>query len=235
MYAFFISLVSGYPVGAKITRDLFNNGYIDTKQATRTALLSSTSGASFIIGTIGTVMLGNVKYGIIIYLSNFIAVLIYSILFNLISKNRFTDQTKESVTFDQKKEPFLKIISSSVIDTIKGILIVAFYITLFSLIIELFNTLILAKLPNISITTKSVMSGIIEMTTGAKGLSIVNSNFSIPLIAMLTGFSGISIIMQSVEFLNNTKVKAYKFFIAKCFHAVFSFFICLLLLKVFNI
>lgn len=232
LYALFISLISGYPVGAKITRDLYLNGYIDSKTATKTAIISSTSGTSFIIGTVGSIMLNNLKFGLIIFISNFLAVIIYSFFYNLISKKEPHEQSK-LIEVKQEKKPFLKLISSSAIDTIKGLLIVAFYITLFSLIIELFNVLILTRLPNISSFAKYVMSGIIEMTSGVKSLSIASNKISISLIAMLTGFSGLSIIMQSIEFLEKTKIKAHKFFIAKIFHAILSFIICYGLLCIF--
>lgn len=235
LYALFISLVSGYPVGAKITRDLYKSGYIDQNEATRTAMISSTSGASFTIGTVGSVMLKNAKFGIIIYISNMLAVLVYSFLYHILTKKKMTMQSHQISKSIQEKKSFLQLMSSCVIDTIKGLLIVGFYITLFSLIIELFNMLILARLPNLSRTFKCVMSGIIEMTSGINNLSTNLSKLSISLVAMLTGFSGISIVMQSIEFLGETKIKTYKFFIAKLFHGLLSFTICFVLLSIFKI
>ena len=85
-YAFFMSCISGYPIGAKITNDLYRSNYISDNETTKVAILSSTSGPIFVIGTVGALMLDNIKYGIIIYISNILAVILYSILLNLSTK-----------------------------------------------------------------------------------------------------------------------------------------------------
>ena len=56
-YAFIMSIISGYPLGCKITADLYNQGKISEKELTKTVIISSTSGLEFVIGAVGGLML----------------------------------------------------------------------------------------------------------------------------------------------------------------------------------
>ena len=94
-YAFFMSLVSGYPIGSKITADLFMQGKISKKDSFLCAVLSSTSGLIFIIGSVGTGMLNSPKLGIIIYVSSVISAVVSAILINLFAKIKQRNTNKK--------------------------------------------------------------------------------------------------------------------------------------------
>ena len=49
-YVYLMSILSGYPVGAKITSDLYENKIIDLGEAHRIVTFTSTSGPLFILG-----------------------------------------------------------------------------------------------------------------------------------------------------------------------------------------
>ena len=235
LYAFFMSSISGYPIGSKITSDLYINKQINQSQVLKTAIISSTPGPIFVIGTVGAIMLRNIKFGIIVYISNLISVLLFSIILNAFSKSKSQNQNQMPIN---EKTSFLNIISSCALDTIKGLLTVAFFISIFSLFIDLLSNLkifniisnlissLSPTLPNLSSIIKGVMSGIIEMTTGIKSLSSNVNSSNLCLVALLTGFSGISIIMQSLTFLNQTNFKTGKFILAKLCHSLISCLIC---------
>ena len=56
-------MLSGYPLGAKLTCDLYNENKISKSEAQRILCFSNNSGPIFIIGTIGTQMLNNSALG----------------------------------------------------------------------------------------------------------------------------------------------------------------------------
>lgn len=232
-YAFLMSIISGYPIGSKITSDLYCQGKIPENQLTKTAIFSSTPGLIFVIGSVGGLMLKNVKLGLYIYLINIVSVIISSIIINLFKKQKHKNKTIENDYFSQKQP--LGVITQ---DTTTSLLSVGFYIALFSLIIDLLTNLkVFSFIPTLfnlnqenSALFQGVMSGIIEMTNGAKLLSFNLSPLSLSLISAIISFSGISIIMQSLSFLSNTKLKPIKFILAKllqsiiCFSLSFTFF-----------
>lgn len=113
-YAFFMSLVSGYPIGSKITADLFIQGKISQKDSFLCSVLSSTSGLIFIIGSVGTGMLNNPKLGIIIYVSNVLSAVVSAILINMFAKIKQRNTNKKLT-----KQVNLQTSSSSLIKNTK--------------------------------------------------------------------------------------------------------------------
>ena len=72
---FLTSILSGYPVGAKMTAELCKKGILSRSEGTRTACLCSTSGPLFVIGSVGTALFGDKRIGVAIYLSHLLAAL----------------------------------------------------------------------------------------------------------------------------------------------------------------
>lgn len=86
VYPFMISIISGYPIGSKITADLYVSQKISDKDLLKCAVLSSTSGLIFIIGSVGASMLKSAKIGINIYVSSIISCIISVVLINIFEK-----------------------------------------------------------------------------------------------------------------------------------------------------
>lgn len=61
-----MSVLSGYPIGAKLISEFYKNGVINTEESKKIIAFSSTSAPLFVIGTLGVFMLDNVSYGVII-------------------------------------------------------------------------------------------------------------------------------------------------------------------------
>ena len=64
-YIFFMSVLSGYPIGAKLISEFYKNGVINTEESKKIIAFSSTSAPLFVIGTLGVFMLDNVLYGVV--------------------------------------------------------------------------------------------------------------------------------------------------------------------------
>lgn len=243
--AFFMSLISGYPIGAKITTDLFLQGKISERDVTKCAILSSTSGLIFVIGTVGSIFLGSVKIGIILYFSSILSCVLSVFILNKFEKKKQKIEQQNSTTLQDKPKDMLKIITTATKDTTESLLIVCFYVSFFALTIDIlknlgiisFSSKLISKLFGTTSgklgISEGIMSGIIEMTNGIKTLSNFKSKLSICLISSLISFGGFSIIFQSLSFLSKTKIKSSKFIFAKFFQAVLSFFICFLFVSVF--
>lgn len=252
-YALFMSTISGYPIGSKITGDLYESNRLEKDDLLKTALLSSTSGPIFVIGSVGAIMFKKPIVGVIIYVSNLLAVLFSVILINLFEKKK-KKKHKEKVnsssfsaeqstgqipSIENKKQTFFEIISRAALDTASSLLVVGFYIAFFYCFIDMLYNIkvieILSKVisplfgsnPDKLGLSKGVMSGIVEMTRGAKALSSSLTPLSISLASFLIGFSGFSIIFQSLSFLSKTPIKASSFILGKLFQGVLSFIICL--------
>lgn len=236
LYCFAMSILSGYPIGAKIISDLYEKNLISDEDAKRMSIFCTTSGPIFIIGAVGVGMLSSFKAGIIIYLSHILSSLICGICYNLVFKQKDKTQQSFQITENQISQKN-NIFSTCLSDTINSLLMVGGYITIFYLLTEVLDILqIIQAISNLFSPTLSkfkvnpkciggIFYGIVEVTHGVKELSVLQ-NSSFPLICGLISFSGISIIMQSLAFFKTAKIKARNFIFSKCVQAIISIFLC---------
>lgn len=86
----FMSLIGGYPVGAKMTAQLFCDGQISERQARRMMLFCVNSGPAFTIGTVGVTMLSCKKCGIILFAAQISASLLTAFFSRFFTKSEKT-------------------------------------------------------------------------------------------------------------------------------------------------
>ena len=240
-YAFFMSILSGYPIGAQIIGDLYSKNLITKNEARKMTLFCTTSGPVFVIGAVGVGMLHSFKLGAIIYISHIVSSFLIGVGFNFISKK----DSEIASSFCYNKPHENNIFSKCLSESINSILLVGGYITIFYLLSELLITLgifdaltnllfpIASKLGFSKIEAQGILFGIVEITRGAKQLSNVFVIKLLPIISGLVSLSGISIIMQSMAFLKETKIKMHNFIFGKIVHSILSCFLCQILVIIF--
>ena len=235
---FLISIISGYPVGAKIISDLYNQKAISSKTANKLTTFCSTSGPLFIIGTVGTSLFGSAKIGYIMLFSHILGSIINGIFY----RNKYVNENETHYQHEQNTNlNYNKIIANCMKNSISSVLVVGGFITIFYIIIDiLIDTNIISFLSygldfllsslNIKIG-ESVFSGIIEVTRGCLILSQSNASNLIKCVtgAGLISFGGFSIHFQALAFLNDCKIDTKFYFIQKITHTIFTIIIALLL------
>ncbi len=208
---FLLSVISGYPMGAKLICTLNEQGIIQKKEAEKMMSFCSVSGPMFIIGTVGVNIFLSYKAGLIILVANIIAALINGLIYR---KDKYVEK---EVSYSGKKND--NILSSSVYDATLSILMVCAYIVISFLIIDvLINLHVIDNLSNAICTIfncpqnfdtiKSSIIGIFEITRGIIELNNVNISLTLKTIIAsgLIGFGGISILLQSLSFLNQLNI-----------------------------
>lgn len=240
-YVFIMSIVSGYPIGAKLISDLYEAKIIDTQQAKKMVSFCTTSGPIFIIGSVGVTMFLSAKIGLIIYLSHILS----SVMCGIILSGKRTKNKQVSKTTTTSLQLSDTLLSSTMASTVESILLVGAYISIFFLLADILTdigilkgaTLALEKLLNIfniNGLSGGIINGILEVTRGCKVLCASNSILSICFTCAVISFSGVCIILQSMQFLSKCKIKARYFIFVKFVHSVLSFFVCLGLCLVIN-
>lgn len=240
IYAFIMSIISGYPIGAKIISDLYLKQQITEDEAKKMSVFCTTSGPIFIIGTVGSIMFKSIKYGIILYFSHIISSIILGVTFNFFSSKKISKQVNQKFVIKYEKQS--NIINTCVTQTINSLFIVGAYITLFYLLSDILESLnifnFLTKILSPALSKfgfnishiKGSIYGVLEVTRGAKELSVISDKSAIAITSGILSFSGLSIIMQSMAFLKDAKIKAHNFVFAKCVHMFVSMAICYILL-----
>ena len=237
-YAFFMSLIAGYPIGAKIIGDLYEKGAINQSEAIRASTFCSTSSPMFLVNSVGAIMFKKTSFGLILLISSTLSAIIIGIIFSHYNK----DDKPNNLTYvsNQKLDNILyESAYSSVISVlVVGAIITVFYIlssllfrfNILSPIISLFS-IILGDFDK----AKALAFGLIESTSGLKILSTCTSNtLTMPLSALICGFGGLSVIMQSVAYLKKAKIKTAPFVKAKLLSAVINFIITFVICLIFQ-
>lgn len=231
-YIMIMSMLSGYPIGACLISNYYEQGLITSQEASKIATFTSTSGPLFIIGTVASGFLNNTVYGYIILAAHYLGSMINGIIYR---GKRNPNASPDTKIKDNSIDITLSDIATS---SIANILLVGAYIAIFSMVIDfLIDIKVIAALSNAlnligcprEIANGAIIS-LVEVTRGLFILSQSNINIRIllPLICSLISFGGLSITMQSITFLSKCKIAASRYLLTKFTQAAISFIICYL-------
>ena len=76
-----LGFVSGYPVGARSVIELYKSGQCTKTEAERLLAFCNNSGPAFILGVVGTGILGSSSAGLVLYFAHLAASVLVGILF----------------------------------------------------------------------------------------------------------------------------------------------------------
>jgi len=250
------SCMSGYPVGAALTSELYARNKLTAQQAAHIVRFTSVSGPVFMTGAVAAGMLSLPEAGIYLALTHYLAAVLTGVFLGLFGRrSRMPKQQKTSLRGAVqafKKEaaasaPLGDILSGSIEKSVLTLLKVGGFIVLFSVITQLlFSSGImdaaawlyspLSRISSLSSkATDALLQGGIEMTAGCSAVSSLNEAVSIklPLIAAIIGFGGLSVHMQTHAVCQKSGLRVMRFWLAKSLQAVLSFGLCALALRLF--
>lgn len=233
-YVFLMSIISGYPMSAKLLGELYVRGEISREEAENVSAYSSVSGPMFIIGTVGAVLLRNVKSGVIIFVSHLVGSLLNGFIYR--SKKGGKSSPPRAVF---STSPPSNIISTCAESTARSALTVSVFVILFSVACTLAKTsglpALIASLGDFMGINKNLTYGVIycilEITCGIDYLKNFTSPILLPLISASISFGGISIALQSLSFLAGA-VSAKKYFLMKTTQSLLSFVVCAVIILI---
>ena len=236
------SLLCGYPLGCKYCCDLYELGYISKEEYLRLLNIASNASPIFLIGSVGAAMLGNIKYGFILLLGNYLAPLIIG-FFTKKNTHEFNDSNEDHLKTDGSCN-FGIIIKTSIENAINTTLQVGAFVIIFSIIIGIIknNSLINIIFNNVekllSLSPNSlygIFLGSIEYTNGCKILTSISSSiiFKLSAISFICSFSGLSIIGQISSFTGKFNVSLKKYSFIKFIQGIISFIITFIFSSIF--
>ena len=216
-----MSMIGGFPVGIKMTNDLYKKEHITKEQAQRLCLFCMNAGPAFVITAVGTNMLKSTKAGIIIYCSLCISAFISGVISSLTA-----DKSDNAIKVKNEKTLQLSSLSASVTDAIQCIFNICAWVVLFSSITECINSFNLPEKAYIFITS------FIEVT---KGCSVLTGNMALPIVTGIIGFGGICVHCQVLEYLKNMEIKYSYFFTTRLLNGILSAIISYIMFLLFPV
>ena len=218
---FISSLFSGFPIGAKLTTNLLKKEVIDNKEASKLLMFTSFSNPLFILGFIYSLIpIKKIVY--IILISHTLG----GILVGIIFRNSVEPHNNPKENKNEVYSSFGTIFSKNIIDSLNTMFLLLGIVTIFSLIVSFFEITF-----NMNSLTKSIISGILEMTQGIKNISSLNISlvFKTILITQIISFNGISIHMQVLSIISEEKIKYKPYLLARIIHVILASMLVLIL------
>lgn len=232
-----VSALCGYPLGAKYSCDLYEEGLIDFNTCSRLLNIASNASPLFIVGTLGASMLKDKTLGYIFLASSYLSCFTMGIIMPNKSKIKDYYSNKKGSSFDMGTT-----LKNSIENAIKTSTLVGGFVTLFFILNEIIkNSIIFNAISNFTYNlfkipnelTKGFILGILEITNGCNLISssCISLDIKILVLGFLLGFSGICIIWQCNSFMTRLKFSTKYYVKHKIIQGIFCSIYSLLLYK----
>lgn len=234
-----VSVFCGYPLGARYAAELYEQNLIDHKTLERLLNIATNGSPLFIIGSVGTAMLGHPYLGYILIISNILS----CIAMGLILPGRYKWKATKPVikSASHVSVNFGIALKNALEDAVKTCISIGSFVVIFSVLINIiksngyFNIALIyvSKYTTLPIEVlQSFTLGILEVTNGCNliALSALSFNPKLIISSFLIAFSGLSITSQVYSLVYKHKVSINKYIILKVIQgiiaSVITFIIC---------
>lgn len=227
IFPFSMSVLSGYPIGAKVIGDMCRSGTVDSNEARRLMSYCSTSGPVFMIGAVGVGMLGSLTAGYVIAVSHYAGAIINGIVYSIGCRRNRIKNIKERRL---EEVDLMETLTVSIFSAFKSMAVILAYIIFFMFIMEV------AEMSGImqqidSAELRCLFKGLVEMTVGCSSLKGTHFGLQLccVLASMIVSWGGLSILGQSMSMLSGTGISFGYLALTKLTHCIFAGIIALFL------
>lgn len=206
-----LSMIGGYPVGAKGIASLVKSNTVSQKEAEKASLFAVCAGPGFIVNFVGVSLYGNASIGLIILASQIISVIIIGIAINLFDRKN-SEYISDKEIYSEEL-PLSTAIVESAYESSKGILNICAFVVLFSAFTGIIESL------QLDITTQSFVFCLLEVCSAVNMLS---ENFPVEAVAFAIGFGGLCVHFQIFSALGDLKINKLSFFCTRIIQGVIT-------------
>ena len=237
--AILLSLVGGYPAGALAIGRLLRQGQITREQARRMTGFCVNGGPGFIIGTVGSGLLGSPLAGCLLFAAH-IAVSLGIGLFLGLRQNcgrpaaASPPETEPDSRGLSAPEP-PRSLAAVVRDTCSALLSMCGFVVLAAAVLSLLDACRVwqaaARLTGLSIAgLRAAAAGLLEVSSGC--IALAGSGALAPFwLSLCLGWGGLSVHGQLAAALSGTRLPDRGFFLWRLFHGVASGLLAMLLFR----
>lgn len=222
---------SGFPMGAILTRKLYDDKMLTAGEAERLACFTNNSSPLFIIGAVGVGMFNSPWMGYLLAAAHYLSNLLIGFLLRF---RHETDQTYISISKGLIKKAFHeltnyeepspgpgKFLGDAIKAALSNVMAVGGFIIMFAVLARMLTVwgimdiLALAIMKLLAVFNLSypvvygISTGLFEITIGARTIAAAHSDMlnNILSVSALLAFSGLSIITQVMSILSQTPIR----------------------------
>ncbi len=218
-FVFLLSMLGGYPVGARLINEQHGQNIIDKKTADIMLTYCVNAGPAFVICAVGSGMLGSYKIGVILLFSHIVVSVILAAVCGIELRRHNCLYKAAPPTIKNFSENFVV----SVADASASVLKICSFAILFSGL-NAYLDYFFGDMP--------ILKNIVYFT---EVTSAVTKTKNIVFISFLLGFSGVSIWCQIFAISGGRKINFWRFCLGRILHGFISALITKLIINVFDI
>ncbi len=205
-----IGNICGFPLGGKMTGEMYKGSKIDKGSAERLLAYSANPSPSFIVGAVGVGLMGDIRIGLLLLASTYLA--------TVLSAQFFREKYKEmAYSVDNSGQKF------NLVRSIKSAGEASVSISSFIIIFACLSGVVERHLK--FYPAKALIISVLEVTGAVNFFAISYKNnlyIALPLIAFSLGFGGISVLMQTAAFTSEAGLSMKKYTVIKLVEGVLS-------------
>ncbi|PPA72157.1 nucleoside recognition domain-containing protein [Jeotgalibacillus proteolyticus] len=231
-----LGFTSGFPVGAKLSVQLFEQGKLSLADAQRLVCFTNGSSPVFVLGAIAAGLLNAPELGFFLLGSHYLS----NIIIGLIAGRVIKEQSVKRINLISSTAPpplqFGTVLQSAVTKSVQQLLVIGGLIVFFSVISSLaftFNVfhvpvylldLISGHLNQPKGWAEGFMAGILEISNGVASLSEAPNSLMFKCAAILSiiSFGGFCIHAQIIACIHNSPIKYGPYFLARLLHMIIA-------------
>ncbi|MFQ8599813.1 MAG: hypothetical protein ACLSAP_03970 [Oscillospiraceae bacterium] len=232
-----VSMVGGFPVGARSITSLAAQGRLSHSQANRMLCFCTNAGPAFLIGVVGATLFGNARTGALLFAAQVSSSLLLAVLCGLCARRQETAETA-----GKARLPLTSAFVKSVTDSTTAMLFICAFVVVFGAVLALLKATgavgalaeMLYRLFGVPYeTTQAVLHAVLEVSGGCVSLSGLSGKTAVLLVAFFISFSGICVQCQILSVINSQKLGAGRFFCFRIVHGLLTAGVMSILLSMF--
>ncbi|MDR2647568.1 MAG: hypothetical protein LBB67_05560 [Oscillospiraceae bacterium] len=220
-----IGFLGGYPMGAKTAANLLECGRLTQSQAQRLQLFCVNAGPAYLIGVVGSTLLGSKEAGFLIFAALFFAGLLIGFATRFLHDTGDASAAASAVRSDAKRKPD-EMLLSAVTHSTGSMLGVCAWVVLFSCLCALLELLPHAFHPAIP-----SIGAVLEVSSGV--VRATRTGVALPVLCAVLGWGGLGVHCQMMGDLRKTGLRLKWFWVSRVLHGALAAVICDRLLALF--
>ena len=207
--AILMSMVGGYPVGARAVAALCQEGEITPKEAARMLCFCGNSGPAFVLSVVGMGLLHNPQAGVILLVSQLSASLLLGGLCSIGVSRRRQGQAIPSKRLDAAQA-----LIGSASDAARSMLSMCCFVILFAVLLDLLRVFVTSP------TVSMLLSILLEVTGGCSDAA--QQNLPLWILSFTIGWGGICVHFQILSSVSGIPIRMPRFMLFRLLHGLLA-------------
>ena len=205
----FFGFIGGYPVGASIASELYEQGKITEKDVKHLLLFCVNAGPAFVVTAVGEMILGSETAGIVMLVSVCFSSVLSGVIFSF-----FKGSTDFGKTNKCRQNDLSQVFVDSAFASSKNIVSVCSWVLIFSAVSGIVKTFI---------KNEKVLLVYLAFSEVTNGIESAAKLGGIPLVSAAVSFGGICVMCQLLPSIKKCGIKACEYLVFRIVNAVLSF------------